>query len=146
MKRRELKTKTSMHHEDNHFSSNRTEHKHLRRELRNEGTSAEAVLWFCLKERKIEGMRWRRQFGVGPYILDFYCPKLHLCIELDGEPHNTLEGSEYDFQREKWLLQTKGIHTIRFENSDVFRRQDEVIEKVREVTKERLASLGVNPF
>ena len=93
-----------MHHEDQHFSSNRTEQKHLRKELRNEGTSAEAVLWFNLKERKIEGMRWRRQFSVGPYILDFYCPQLRLCIELDGAHHYTLEGSEHDYLRDVWLL------------------------------------------
>ena len=55
-----------------------------RQELRNKGTAAEATLWHGLKGRQIEGMRWRRQFGVGPYILDFYCPQLHLCIELDG--------------------------------------------------------------
>ena len=128
-----------MPHEDQHFTSNRTVQKNLRRELRNDGTSAEAVLWFFLKERKIEGMRWRRQFGVGPFILDFYCPQLRLCIELDGEPHNTIEGSTYDCQREEWLLRTKGIRTIRFENTDVFKRQDEVVEHIREITKEILS-------
>ena len=142
MKRREFKIKDiNMHHEDNLFFSNRTEQKSLRRELRCDGTSAEAVLWLCLKERKIEGMRWRRQFGVGAYILDFYCPQLRLCIELDGEPHNTLEGSKYDYQREQWLLQVKGIRTMRFENMDVFKRQDEVVDEIRRVTKELLARL-----
>ena len=127
--------KVLMDHEDSHFSSNRTEQKSLRRELRNGGTSAEAVLWLCLKERKIEGMRWRRQFSVGPYILDFYCPQLRLCIELDGAPHYTLEGSEHDYHREVWLLQTMGIRTIRFENADVFKRQDEVVEQIREISR-----------
>ena len=77
----------------------------LRKELRNEGTAAEATLWLSLKGRQVEGMRWRRQFGVGPYILDFYCPQLHLCIELDGAPHYTIQGGENDLQREEWLLQ-----------------------------------------
>ena len=131
-----------MHHEDQHFSSNRTEQKHLRRELRNKGTSAEAMLWYHLKERKIEGMRWRRQFSVGPYFLDFYCPQLRLCIELDGAPHYTLEGSEHDEHRDEWLLQEKGIRTIRFENIDIFKRQDEVVEHIREATKEILTSVG----
>ena len=131
-----------MHHENQHFSSNRTEQKHLRRELRNEGTSAEAMLWFHLKERKIEGTRWRRQFSIGPYILDFYCPQLHLCIELDGAPHYTLEGSEHDYRRDEWLLQEKGIRIIRFENIDIFKRQDEVVEHIREVTKEILSLTG----
>ena len=131
-----------MHHENQHFSSNRTEQKNLRRDLRNQGTSAEAVLWFNLKERKIEGMRWRRQFSIGPYILDFYCPQLHLCIELDGAPHFTIEGSEHDYNRDEWLLQTKGIRIIRFENIDIFKRQDEVVEHIREVTKEILSLTG----
>ena len=131
-----------MHHEDQHFSSNRTEQKHLRKELRNEGTSAEAVLWFNLKGRKIEGMRWRRQFSVGPYILDFYCPQLRLCIELDGAHHYTLEGSEHDYLRDEWLLQERGIHTLRLENIDIFKRQDEVVERIREVTKEILSLTG----
>ena len=131
-----------MHHENQHFSSNRTEQKHLRRELRNEGTSAEAMLWFHLKERKIEGTRWRRQFSIGPYILDFYCPQLHLCIELDGAPHFTIEGSEHDYNRDEWLLQEKGIRIIRFENIDIFKRQDEVVEHIREVTKEILSLTG----
>ena len=128
-----------MPHEDQYFTSNRTDKKKLRRELRNDGTSAEAVLWFSLKERKIEGMRWRRQFGIGPFILDFYCPQLRLCIELDGAPHNTIEGSTYDLQREQWLLRTKGIRTIRFENADIFKRHDEVVEHIREVTMEILS-------
>ena len=84
-------------------------------------------------------MRWRRQFGIGPFILDFYCPQLRLCIELDGAPHNTIEGSTYDLQREQWLLRTKGIRTIRFENVDIFKRHDEVVEHIREVTKEILS-------
>ena len=70
---------------DNHrYPYNSKEQAPHRRALRNEGTSAEATLWLSLKGKQIEGMRWRRQFGVGPYILDFYCPQLRLCIELDG--------------------------------------------------------------
>ena len=111
-----------------------------RQELRNKGTAAEATLWLSLKGRQIEGMRWRRQFGVGPYILDFYCPQLHLCIELDGAQHYTIQGSENDLQREEWLLQVHGIRTIRFENKDIFDNYDGVIENIREVTKDILGS------
>ena len=113
----------------------------LRKELRNEGTAAEATLWLSLKGRQVEGMRWRRQFGVGPYILDFYCPQLHLCIELDGAPHYTIQGGENDLQREEWLLQEHGIRTIRFENKDIFINQEGVIEYIREVTREILSTL-----
>lgn len=113
----------------------------LRKELRNEGTAAEATLWLSLKGRQVEGMRWRRQFGVGPYILDFYCPQLHLCIELDGAPHYTIQGGENDLQREEWLLQEHGIRTIRFENKDIFINHEGVIEYIRKVTREILSTL-----
>ena len=113
----------------------------LRKELRNEGTAAEATLWLSLKGRQVEGMRWRRQFGVGPYILDFYCPQLHLCIELDGAPHYTIQGAENDLQREEGLLQEHGIRTIRFENKDIFINHEGVIEYIREVTREILSTL-----
>ena len=113
----------------------------LRKELRNEGTAAEATLWLSLKGRQVEGMRWRRQFGVGPYILDFYCSQLHLCIELDGAPHYTIQGGENDLQREEWLLQEHGIRTIRFENKDIFINHEGVIEYIREVTREILSTL-----
>ena len=113
----------------------------LRKELRNEGTAAEATLWLSLKGRRVEGMRWRRQFGVGPYILDFYCLQLHLCIELDGAPHYTIQGGENDLQREEWLLQEHGIRTIRFENKDIFINHEGVIEYIREVTREILSTL-----
>ena len=113
----------------------------LRKGLRNEGTAAEATLWLSLKGRQVEGMRWRRQFGVGPYILDFYCPQLHLCIELDGASHYTIQGGENDLQREEWLLQEHGIRTIRFENKDIFINHEGVIEYIREVTREILSTL-----
>lgn len=113
----------------------------LRKELRNEGTAAEATLWLSLKGRQVEGMRWRRQFGVGPYILDFYCPQLHLCIELDGAQHYTIPGRDNDLLREEWLLQEHGIRTIRFENKDIFINHEGVIEYIREVTREILGTL-----
>ena len=112
-----------------------------RKELRNGSTAAESTFWLSLKGRQLEGMRWRRQFGVGPYILDFYCPQLHLCIELDGAQHYTIHGGENDLQREEWLLQEHGIRTIRFENKDIFINHDGVLEHIREVTREILDAL-----
>ena len=109
-----------------------------RKELRCQGTPAEAVLWMSLKGRQVEGMRWRRQFGVGPYILDFYCPQLHLCIELDGEQHYTIHGGGNDRERDNWLLHEHGIRTLRFENKEVFDNHEGVIACIRGVTREIL--------
>ena len=77
--------------------------KETRRELRLNGTSAEAVMWTHIKGRKINGRRWRRQFSVGPFIIDFYCPELKLGIELDGAPHFVPGGYEADELRTDYL-------------------------------------------
>ena len=113
----------------------------IRKELRNGSTAAESTLWLSLKGCQIEGMRWRRQFSVGPYILDFYCPQLRLCIELDGAQHYTMQGGENDLLREEWLLREHGIRTIRFENKDIFINHEGVIEYIREVTRKILGAL-----
>ena len=84
-------------------SFNRKEKKVQRKELRSNGTKYEATLWLILKNRQIDGVRFRRQFSVGEYILDFYCPELKLGIELDGQGHYTIEGSLRDGSRDNSL-------------------------------------------
>ncbi len=127
-----------MPHDKFKFSINRYNRRALRRDLRSNGTAAEAVLWRCLRAKQVEGVQWRRQFSIDAYILDFYAPQLKLCIELDGEPHYTPEGSAYDMQREEWLLRVHGIRTIQFENIDVFRHNESIVEYIRKVTREIL--------
>lgn len=62
---------------------NRPRQTATRRRLRSHGTPAEAALWTRLKARRLDGLRWRRQFGVGPYVLDSTCPAVRLAVELD---------------------------------------------------------------
>jgi very-short-patch-repair endonuclease len=71
---------------------NRVELKPFRKKLRNNSTSAEATLWTYLKNRQLEGRKFRRQHSIGNYIADFYCPEEQLVIELDGEGHFWEEG------------------------------------------------------
>ena len=115
----------------NKRTHNQLQQKELRRELRTHGTIAEATLWQMLKSRQIEGFKFRRQFGIGPYILDFYCPELRLCIELDGQPHFTPEGYEYDLHRTEYLNRFHGIQVMRFENKDVFCYPENVLSEIR---------------
>ena len=115
----------------NKRTHNHLQQKELRRELRTHGTIAEATLWQMLKSRQIEGFKFRRQFGIGPYILDFYCPELRLCIELDGQPHFTPEGYEYDLHRTEYLNRFHGIQVMRFENIDVFCYPENVLSEIR---------------
>ena len=58
-----------------------------RKELRNTSTVAETVLWKYLKNRQLDGKKFRRQSSVGPYIVDFFCPEKRVAVELDGAPH-----------------------------------------------------------
>ena len=97
---------------------NHPNQKDLRRQLRKGGEAPEAVLWTLLKNRQIEGMKFRRQFGVGPYILDFYCSKAQLAVELDGGQHYSDQAISKDDERTAFLL-SKGIKVLRFSNREV---------------------------
>ena len=116
--------------------NNRRELIDARRQLRKDGEASEAVLWKCLKSRQILGYKFRRQFSVGSYILDFYCPEVKLCIELDGAGHYTLDGADYDRQRELFLLKECGIKTLRFENKDLYYNLDGVLNEITDFLKE----------
>ena len=118
-------------------SNNRHEYLTLRRELRTNGTSAEATMWSMLKSRQIDGCKFRRQFSIGAFILDFYCPQKKLAIELDGNPHFTEGGNLYDQQRDEILNRQYGIYVLRFENELVYKRPEDVIDKIREALKDR---------
>ena len=115
---------------NDHQIYNRNEHKEKRRFLRSNGTSAEAVMWTMLKERKVMGKKFRRQFGVGPFILDFYCPEAKLCVELDGKEHFTREGNEHDIKRAEYLQAVHGIRILRFENEKIFKYPDGVLAEI----------------
>ena len=92
----------------------------FRRELRNNSTMAEKALWNLLKGKNVAGLKFRRQYSVDNYILDFYCTRLKLAIELDGDYHFHLGQPVSDKQRDEYLLQQYGIKTLRFENQVVF--------------------------
>ena len=107
--------------------ANESEQKILRKELRSHATPAEAVLWKMLKGRNADGMKFRRQQGIGPYVLDFYCPELRLCVELDGSSHDYKY--EYDEQRTDFL-QKQGIRVLRFRNDQVWQGIDSVVDEI----------------
>ena len=83
--------------------SNLKDQKTLRQSLRNNATATEAILWKALKGKQIDGLKFRRQFGLGPYVLDFYCPEIRLCIELDGDIHKSYEQALYDEIRTRYI-------------------------------------------
>ncbi len=106
--------------------------KDYRRDLRTHGTPAEGRLWNILKARQIDGLQFRRQFSIGRYILDFYCPAIRFAIELDGEYHYHGEQPEADSKRDETLKREHGIETLRLENKVVFDNPEYIIEKILE--------------
>ncbi len=101
--------------------------KQFRRDLRNNGTPADAILWKGLKAKQLQGRRFRRQFSVGNCILDFYCVSEKLAIELDGDYHWNAHGLEKDKIKEDFLKK-QGIKLLRFDNYDVYQNPSAVLE------------------
>ncbi|MBU0491477.1 MAG: endonuclease domain-containing protein [Chloroflexi bacterium] len=99
------------------------------RELRQPQTSAEAKLWARLRDRRLGGFKFRRQYPIARFILDFCCPECCLAVELDGCSHMEPAQQEYDALRTAWLNE-QGYRVIRFTNQDVYQRLDHVLEAI----------------
>ena len=99
------------------------------RELRKTQTDAENLLWHLLRNRRFCGVKFRRQYPIGGYILDFYCHEAALAIELDGDGHASSDQAAYDDERTK-VLQGAGIKVLRFWNNDLLRNLEAVLESI----------------
>ncbi|MBE6957536.1 MAG: endonuclease domain-containing protein [Ruminococcaceae bacterium] len=102
--------------------------------LRKNMTKEESHLWYQFLCRY--PLRFRRQYVIGNYIVDFYCHQAKLVVELDGSQHYSPEEMEYDQKRTDYL-QTQGLHVLRFSNLDVMRRFRDVCEAIDRAAKER---------
>ena len=101
------------------------------RRLRQSQTPAEKSLWAQLANRRLTGVKCRRQQPIGDYIVDFVCFEHKLVIEVDGGQHDEAASRADDEQRTAWL-ERRGYRVIRFWNSDVRTNLDGVVEAVRE--------------
>lgn len=99
------------------------------RQLRKQATPAEKILWEQLRNRRLIGIKFRRQHVLGRYIVDFFCPAKHIAIKLDGEIHRYQE--EDDLNR-TINLEEMGVKVIRFRNKDVEQDLDTVLVKIAE--------------
>jgi very-short-patch-repair endonuclease len=113
---------------------NTTQLRDYRKKLRRNSTSAEAELWNLLKGKKLEGRKFRRQYSISKYIIDFFCVSEQLAIELDGNPHGDYVINRRDEERENFL-KNLGIKVIRFENKLVFQEPENVINTIKSVFK-----------
>ena len=100
-----------------------------RKELRNNSTPEEILLWIQLKNSKL-GFKFRRQHSIGGYIVDFYCSSRKLVVEVDGPQHFSKESKEYDEVRTKFL-EGMNIKVIRFCNTEINNELNMVIQKIK---------------
>jgi len=102
---------------------------HLSRNLRKSQTDAEKKLWRALRNRSLDNLKFRRQFPVGKYILDFYCPECKIGIEADGGQHYSEQGAKKDEARSKELLDL-GIKILRFSDRDILNNMEGVCQAI----------------
>jgi len=103
--------------------------KERRVELRNNQTEVEQKLWMNLKGKNLGGLKFQRQYSVGPYILDFYCPKYRFGIELDGSQHGEEDNKIYDEERSRFLEGNR-IRIIRFWNNEISQNLKVVLDQI----------------
>jgi very-short-patch-repair endonuclease len=103
--------------------------KRRRQGLRRNQTDAERALWVKLRNKQFFGTRFFRQYSIGPYIVDFYCPTVKLTVELDGGQHNQSGNKEYDAVRSDYL-RAHGIDVTRFWDNEVLLDMQSVLSKL----------------
>jgi very-short-patch-repair endonuclease len=97
--------------------------------MRKEPTEGERILWKILREFRSDGFIFRRQHPIDIFIADFYCHKLKLIVEVDGEIHNDEEAKDYDEGRTA-ELEKHGIRVLRFTNDQVLGNKDDIIKNI----------------
>lgn len=99
----------------------------LRRRLRHNPTPAEKLFWSKVAGRQFENLKFRKQHGIGHYIVDFYCPAKKLIVEIDGDTHAQGSQQALDWKRTKYLAGL-GYKVIRYQNREVMNNIDGVFE------------------
>ncbi|MDP2691050.1 MAG: endonuclease domain-containing protein [bacterium] len=103
-------------------------------ELREDATRAEKLLWEKLKSRQLNGHKFRRQHGIGRYVVDFYHGKTRTIIELDGSVHLVPEVAGNDQFRQGYL-ELMGCQFLRFSNEEVFHDLESVLTKILDLVE-----------
>lgn len=102
----------------------------FKRRLRSElSTEPEQRLWYRIRSKQLNSLKFRRQHGIGPYIVDFYCPEMKIIIEIDGETHFTDEQKALDSKREDYL-RSLGLKIVRYTNDEIMKNLEGVLEDI----------------
>lgn len=113
--------------------------KQYARELRRELSPAERRVWKLLRDRRLQGFKFRRQHPVGPYIADFCCLEAMLVLELDGESHLTRKSG--DVTRDRFFTQ-KGFHVLRVWNTDLYENSNGLFDRIWSLCRRRTLGLA----
>jgi methylmalonyl-CoA mutase cobalamin-binding domain/chain len=116
------------------------------RSFRKNSTTAEQLLWKILRNRGFHDMKFRRQYPLAGYILDFYCHEVKLCMELDGSQHNEGDQVKYDEKRTQTLHEQHGVKVMRFWNSDILKKTEDVLNELWNEIDERLDPSPLTPL
>ncbi len=111
--------------------------KNTARTLRKNMTDSELKLWSRIRRKQISGLQFYRQRPIGDYIVDFYCPKAELVLEVDGVQHMNRLAMQKDKYRDSYLKQ-QGVKVLRFDNLQILKQLDAVIEKIHQAVESRI--------
>ena len=114
---------------------NKTGEKEKRKLLRSAMPPAEVLLWKRLQRRQVADLKFRRQYSVGPFVLDFYCAEIKLAIEIDGSSHEGAQAADYDAVRQGHI-ETFGIRFLRFTNAQIHNEMENVLETISQTAAE----------
>jgi very-short-patch-repair endonuclease len=103
-------------------------------------TGSETRLWSRQRARQLQGLKFLRQHGIGPYIVDFYCPEQFLVIEVDGDSHGDADQILKDQLRDRYF-QSLGLRVVRYINDDILKNLDRALEDLAD----RLSSGSTSP-
>jgi very-short-patch-repair endonuclease len=135
--RRSGRTQNNLRSQAKNQFFNREDETEKRQRLRRSMPQAEVILWSRLKGRQLLGCKFRRQYSVGEFVIDFFSVEAKLGIELDGDTHFQQGVREYDRKRQEFI-ESFGIRVIRILNTDVYQNLDGVLEMIgREVLDRR---------
>ncbi|MFA4872038.1 MAG: DUF559 domain-containing protein [Patescibacteria group bacterium] len=104
----------------------------LRRTLRKAMPSAESVLWKKIKNRRLNGIKFRRQHSIGKYVVDFYCSEAKVVIEIDGGSHTATENAEIKDKKRQDYIESLGIKVLRYDNLAVYKSLENVLDDISE--------------
>ena len=109
---------------------NRSSEKDKRRRLRQNQTDAEELVWKFLRNRQMNKYKFRRQYSVDKFVIDFYCPKLKAAVELDGSVHDEVNQKYNDEIRQSYP-ERFGIQIFRIKNEELFGNLEKAFEKIK---------------